>query len=248
MQRCHLKRHQAFRRIQVAPRMEGRFDPHQANHSSSVRANTAVVHVHVTRGPNVYATWDVLTFGWLCVQTPASTHGFFPVDLRWSMRHWLVLIHLVLRWRRAHQDWTCSRLIATELSHVAYKLGRFYSFALRVWKTSTSPERIQSREKICNASLVFLFFFFLSRNWTMNSERCILFNFHVATAFTITPTIKRRTTYDWPRCASGVAVSRFCKIFKKLLVGGGGKKKLFRLYYRFSCNFYLYPAYFFLNF
>lgn len=60
----------------------------------------------------------------------------------------------------------------------------------------------------------------------MNSERCILFNFHVAaTAFTITPTIKRRTTYDWPRCASGVAVSRFCKIFKKLLVGGGRKKK-----------------------
>lgn len=101
---------------------------------------------------------------------------FFPVDLRWSMRHWLVLIHLVLRWRRAHQDWTCSRLIATELSHVAYELGRFYSFALRVWKTSTSKG--YNREKKFATPLLsfFSFFFFCEiERWTANDAFCLIF-------------------------------------------------------------------------
>lgn len=50
-----------------------------------------------------------------------------------------------------------SRLIATELSHVEY-VGRFYSFALRVWKTSTSVERIEPRG-LQRLFFIFLFFF-----------------------------------------------------------------------------------------
>lgn len=156
MQRCHLKRHQAFRRIQVAPRMKGRLTRTRQTTAAPSGLTRRSVHVHVTRGPNVYATWDVLTFRMTRRPDASKDSRFFPVDLRWSMP--LTGFNpSSFTMTESPPGQACSRLIATELSHVEYELGRILQFRITClenfnfgWKVM-----IQPREKF--ATLLFFF-------------------------------------------------------------------------------------------
>lgn len=158
MQRCHLKRHRAFRRVTSCG--PGRTvwpapgKPQQLRQGITRRGRcTCTTTPPLTSTPHgtFWHSDDSLR------PDAGNDSHFFPADLLWSMpltgfnpsSFTMTESPPGLNFR--------SRLIATELSHVEY-VGRFYSFALRVWKTSTSVERIEQRG-LQQFFFIFLFFF-----------------------------------------------------------------------------------------